>query len=116
MAHSQSVQATIRALNDQMRSGGLEGSPANRWLITPGVIALGLAGVKQAIERVRSFDTFEADNDPYQEHDFGAFDLAGERLFWKIDYYDRTLAAGSPDPSDTSVTCRVLTVMLASEY
>jgi hypothetical protein len=24
------------------------------------------------------------DNDPHGEHDFGAFDHAGERIFWKI--------------------------------
>ena len=39
-----------------------------------------------------------------------------ERLFWKIDYYDRTMQRASPDPADAAVTERVLTVMLADEY
>jgi hypothetical protein len=27
------------------------------------------------------------DNDPHGEHDFGAFEHEGQRIFWKIDYY-----------------------------
>jgi hypothetical protein len=42
--------------------------------------------------------------------------VEGERLFFKIDYYDSTLTMGSSDPADPAVTCRVMTVMLASEY
>ena len=37
-------------------------------------------------------------------------------IVWKIDDYDTGLQAASPDPSDPSVTTRVLTIMLASEY
>lgn len=56
------------------------------------------------------------DNDPYGERDFGSIELEGERYFWKIDYYDRTLRFGAEDPADTSETMRVLTLMHASEY
>ena len=61
-------------------------------------------------------DAFCEDNDPYGEHDFGAFEVEGEKLFWKIDYYDKALEHGSEDPADPTRTTRVLTVMLASEY
>jgi len=39
--------------------------------------------------RQRGFDNFNADNDPHGEHDFGSFELEGEKLFWKIDLYER---------------------------
>jgi hypothetical protein len=74
---------------------------------------LELAELRRA---VAAFDTFTEDNDPYGERDFGAVELEGERYFWKIDYYDRTLRFGAEDPSDTSETMRVLTLMHASEY
>ena len=51
-----------------------------------------------------------------REHDFGAFELEGQNLFWKIDYYDTGLKYGSPNPEDPRVTRRVLTIMLAEEY
>jgi hypothetical protein len=51
-----------------------------------------------ATAAVRGFDAFTEDNDPHGEHDFGSFCLAGERLFWKIDYYSKDLRSGSEDP------------------
>jgi hypothetical protein len=83
------------------------------------VFTAGIAGREDAnmiLEKVQRFDAFDADNDPHGEHDFGGFDHGHDTIFWKIDYYDRSLQAGSPDPGDASVTTRVLTIMLAEEY
>lgn len=102
----------IRLQNDLLRQGGFGG----RIIITAGVEALGSAFVSRAITAVATFDAFDEDNDPHQEHDFGALTVDGERLFFKIDYYDLACAARSPDPADPVVTCRIMTVMLASEY
>lgn len=102
----------IRALNDALRCRGRDGTLA----VTDGVIALGSRALPAILIAVRQFDTFTDDNDPHGEHDFAAFEWNGHRLFWKIDYYDRDLRFGSPDPADASVTKRVLTIMLAGEY
>ena len=102
----------VRALNDILRrtlSGGT-------LVLTAGIIALGRERQQAILDAIAAFDRFDADNDPHVEHDFGAVEVAGERVFWKIDYYDRSGRYASPDPADTSVTRRVLTVMLAGEY
>jgi hypothetical protein len=52
----------------------------------------------------------------YDEHDFGAFEAAGRKMFFKIDHYNKRLNMHSPDPSDPLLTGRVITIMLAEEY
>ncbi len=104
--------ARIRDLNDAFRTT-LEGG---RCLFTAGVSDLGVPFSTAALAAVRTFSEFTPDNDPYGEHDFGAFQIGEERLFWKIDYYDLSLEFGSNDPADASQTKRVLTIMLAEEY
>ena len=44
------------------------------------------------------------------------FEIDGQDLLWKIDYYDNELEYGSPNPADPNVTRRVLTILLADEY
>ena len=70
----------------------------------------------EVLQKVRAFDAFTSDNDPYGEHDFGAFDFEGKRIFWKWDYFDKLNQYLSPDPTSINMTNRVLTVMLAEEY
>lgn len=101
----------IRELNDRFRRTFIGG----RITLTRGVADDHEAAV-QLLAVVRTFDAFTDDNDPHGEHDFGAIDHAGTRYFWKIDYYDREMSGGSPDPADPAVTTRVLTVMRADEY
>lgn len=85
-------------------------------MMTSGVASMGQAFVAEVLKRVREFDTFNRDNDPHKEHDFGGIEVQGNTVFFKFDYYDRSLTSGSPDPSDPLCTCRVLTIMLAEEY
>ncbi len=97
----------IAALNDKFRRF----SPFNVFM-TRGVQEMpDTMGLMQA---VRDFDRFTEDNDPYGEHDFGSLVWYGEKVFWKIDYYDQDLRYGK-DPLDLDCQ-RVLTVLLASEY
>jgi hypothetical protein len=102
---------TIAQQNDSLRRQGL-----GRDFITAGIAALPDEDQAAILDRVRSFDDFTPENDPHGEHDFGAFEHQGRRIFWKIDAYDRDLRFGSPDPADPAVTRRVLTIMLAEEY
>ncbi len=105
--------ARIRDLNDRfrrLRQGN------GRVFVTAGVKARGPVFVAEAVCAVRTFDAFTAQNDPYGEHDFGAVIVQGTHVFWKIEYFDPTLAAGSEDPADETKTCRVLTIMLAQDY
>ena len=89
------------------------------WLATSGVAALIAEAPDAQITLVRAlagFSQFDADDDPYGERDFGAFELWGEQLFWKIDYYHPDRDEHSPVKWSTELTRRVLTIMLASEY
>ena len=104
--------ARVRMLNDTL----MQSFAGGRVVVTAGVAALPENKRAAVMAAVQAFDRFDADNDPYGEHDFGAVAVGGARVFWKIDYYDLELTFASPDPSDPAVTCRVLTVMLAEEY
>jgi hypothetical protein len=102
----------IRELNDAFRKSFIGG----KVMLTQGVQELAEGELKALLESIQSADSFNAENDPYKEHDFGSVDQAGERYYWKIDYYDPTLQGSSEDPSDPTKTCRVLTIMHADEY
>lgn len=104
---------TIRRLNDEIRTGQ---STDGRTVITSGVQALGTDALTRLHTAITQFDVFTEDNDPYGEHDFGSLDFEGNRIFWKIDYYSKSLEGGSEDPSNPDCTTRVLTIMLAEEY
>ena len=104
--------AAVRTLNDAFRQS-LVGRSV---VLTSGVSDLSAKSLEQALNEVKAFDRFAKDNDPYGEHDFSAFDVAGQKLFFKIDYYDPGMEAGSDDPTDPLKTTRVLTLMLAEEY
>ncbi len=113
-----SSSENIRKLNDRFRRGDTS---------VPGHLVF-TSGVKQLVDDsedgamvelaalVAGFDAFADDNDPYCEHDFGAFEFKGERLFFKFDYFAPGLTEASEDPGDPWQSIRVLTIMLASEY
>lgn len=107
----------IAAQNDQFRREGYRSSIPGQHVITQGIEALRLDRKIDILIRVRDFNRFDDANDPYGEHDFGAFDVEDVgKIFWKIDLYDVDYRYGSEDPTDLTQTRRVLTVMLAEEY
>lgn len=103
----------IRELNDLCRTAM---GVAGKCFVTHGIDALSPEDQSAIREKVEKFNDFNPDNDPHREHDFGAFEHNGQKIFWKIDYYDKAMEFGSEDPADPSKTTRVLTIMLASEY
>jgi hypothetical protein len=100
----------VRELNDEARHS-FQGC---RVMITRGVAALD--SVDAVLAAVCNYSDFNSSNDPFHEHDFGSFAVAGERLFWKFDYYDPDMQMASLDPADDTITVRVMTIMLAEEY
>lgn len=97
---------TVATVNDAFRQSG------NGVTLTRGVQAL--PNVLGLVNAIRAFNTFTDDNDPYREHDFGSLVWHGEKILWKIDYYDQALEFGM-DP--LAPECRrVLTIMCADEY
>ena len=98
--------AEIALVNDRFRMS-CEGV-----ILTNGVQSV--PNLNGLMRRIRGFNHFIKDNDPYGEHDFGKITWLGFEIFWKIDYYDGNLE-GWADP--LSVGCRrVITVMLVFEY
>jgi len=113
MADSKASAAKTRELNDRFRTHG-EGNGSV--MLTAGVQALGTQKVAMIMSTIRCFDTFTPEQDPWEEHDFGVLNVAGHKIFWKIDYYDLSLKHGAEDPANPETTYRALTIMLDHEY
>lgn len=100
--------AKIATLNDAARTN------AANYMATRGIMSLDEVTISDIFVAVQDFSKFTEDNDPYGEHDFGSFKVAGNKVFWKIDYYTKDLSGGC-DPLDPECR-RVVTIMLAEEY
>jgi hypothetical protein len=102
----------IRHLNDELRRN-LTGGGA---FMTLAVAALGPHLAERILDAIMLYDEFCRESDPYGEHDFGSVRIEGHTILFKIDYFSKDMTQASPDPSDPSVTKRILTIMLAEEY
>lgn len=102
----------IQKLNDSFRTTLAGG----KVMITQEIALLPPDEINNIIKQVQNFNSFNKSNDPYGEHDFGALDFKGRRIFWKIDYYDINYQFYSPDPTNKESTNRTLTIMFSDEY
>lgn len=102
----------IKQLNDAFRQTFIGGDV----MLTLGIRMKSEKEVADILECVRTFNDFNKSNDPYGEHDCASFDYHGDRIIWKIDYYDKDYRFMSENPADPTITNRVLTIMTASEY
>jgi Protein of unknown function (DUF3768) len=76
---------TIAELNDAFRRSLVGG----RVVLTPGIRALPQHTQAAIIGRVRSFEEFDADNDPFGQHNCSRFEHGGQTILWQIDLDDR---------------------------
>lgn len=102
----------IATLNNKFRKSLIGGEV----LLSAGIAAMSSEDKANIVSLVQNFDNFTPDNDPYGEHDFGSFDYKGEKILWKIDYYDLNHKYMSEDPSNPDITNRILTIMKVFEW
>ena len=105
----------IAEQNDAFRHqqpGGGEG----KWVYTSAVDSKGGAFVAACMSAVMAYDDFTEENDPYGTHEMGFMEVMGEKVWWKIDLYDRAYHGGSSAPTSLADTRRVLTILLPSDY
>ena len=107
-----SARERISTLNDELRIHRKGG----KVVITSDVAALPASTILKLDRAIVTFNNFDVPNDPNGEHDFGKIRVDGIEFFFKIDAYDLSGQYGSPDPSDPTVTLRVMTIMRADEY
>ena len=105
----------IAELNDQLRQN-LFTPGQNQVFISNGVNSLLYIEQVRLLDKVQKFNDFNEENNPYGERDFSRIEHQGINYFWKIDYYNKTMDAGSENPADETITTRVLTIMRSDEY
>lgn len=102
----------IRILNNKFRRSFIGG----KIMLSLGIRTKPAEEVAEILERVRTFNNFTPDNDPYSESDMGSFDCKGDKIFFKIDYYSPDMRYASEDPADPNKTVRILSIFRACEY
>ena len=102
----------IAKLNDDFRKSFIGGEV----LLSAGIAGMSSEDKVNIVSLVQNFDNFTPDNNPYAENDFGTFDYKGEKILWKIDYYDLNNQYHSENPANPDITKRVLTILLSCEY
>lgn len=105
----------IRELNDNLRQN-IFNPGKDKVVLSQFVANLTIDEQLKILIKVKDFNNFNEDNNPYGENDFGMIEHRELNYFFKIDYYNNDLKYHSPDPADPTKTIRALTVMHASEY
>ena len=102
----------IATLNDNFRKSFIGGQV----LLTAGIAAMSSEDKANIISMVQNFNDFTEDNNVYGERDFGSFDYKGEKILWKIDYYDLNNQYHSENPANPDINNRILTIMTVFEW
>jgi hypothetical protein len=83
----------IAVQNDAFRKLACFGVPPaqpiqGRMHVTRSLMEAGDGFMAEAVKATGEFATFEPENDPEGWHDFGAVEIRGETVFWKIDLHE----------------------------
>jgi hypothetical protein len=113
----------IATQNDSFRKLACLGVPPaqpiqGRMHVTRSIMEAGDGFMAEAVKATGMFDAFEPENDPEGWHDFGAVEIQGETVFWKLDLYeaDSDFCYGAEAPDNPATTVRVLTIMKACDW
>ena len=88
-----------------------------RVFATAAVAARGRPFVLSCLRAVAGVTDFPPEDDPDGLRDFGAVEVEGARVWWKIDFYsDDRLEWGSERPDDPARTYRVLTILFPEDW
>ncbi|KGL00261.1 DUF3768 domain-containing protein [Thalassobacter sp. 16PALIMAR09] len=115
--------SVIAAQNDAFRKLACLGVPPaqpiqGRMHVTRSIMEAGDGFMAEAVMATGEFAAFEPENDPEGWHDFGAVEIRGETVFWKLDLYEAgsDFRYGAEAPDNPATTMRVLTIMKACDW
>ena len=110
MEQEKITSSELAALNDRLRHSIPNLTFPHLLVITDEVAALSEIKLALLLEKVRTFNSFTDDNNPYGENDFGAVSIEDEKFFFKFDYYYEQLKYYKPGAR------HVLTILHSSEW
>ncbi|MDD4556456.1 MAG: DUF3768 domain-containing protein [Alphaproteobacteria bacterium] len=102
----------IARLNDEFRRDLNQG----KVILSPKIGIESAKDITNILNLIKNYKNFNHYNDPYKERDFGSLSYNGNKIYWKIDYYDEFFEYHSKNPSNPNITNRIITIMFADEY
>jgi hypothetical protein len=106
-------RAEIRRLNDCFRKNP---QLLGKIVMTRNVADMGPVFLVKCLYTLKVYDAFTKDNDPYGEHDMCTFEVDGQKVWFKIEYFNHDMTAGSEDPANPAVTVRLGTLLFPEDY
>ena len=109
LAQKKSRIEKIKALNDAFRK---DPEPSNVF-ISLEVVRLGEKKVEELLAKLKTYSAFTAKTDHDGDYSTGVIQLGPHKIDWGIFYMDLDEEEDSPDPSNPSVTTRILNLDFA---
>lgn len=107
---------TISKQNDNFRKSPIITEDMGKIVFTQAIESEGLDFFLEALEKIRSFEDFDPDIDPFGTHEMGKIEVQGKNVWFKIDLYNTDYTFAPEDPTDLAQTRRILTVLFPTDY